>query len=217
MYRRAVKLACTFFGLVLMAGASWILIPEFYLSGASRSEKAGTVASLEESENLDKAASLAVVRGDLWTKSALASAALLQSDPGLNRANDRVRERLVNALTRAPYQADVWLTLASLANQFKWTRYDIAELLKMVYYTGSNDIDLVAARTKLALRLNATTVDMELQDFVKRDVNLILRRWPELRPALAEAYRSANPEGRALAEGVIARNDPAFLSALRRQ
>jgi hypothetical protein len=217
LYRRTVKLACALFGLLLMAGACWILIPEFYLSGASRSEVAGTTASLEESESLDKAASLALVRGDLWTKSALASAALLESKPPSNSANDRVRERLVSALTSAPYQADVWLTLARLANQFKWTRYDVAALLKMVYYMGSNDVDLVAARTKLALRLNMTTVDVELQDFVKRDVNLILRRWPELRPALVEAYGAANPEGRALVEGVIARNDPAFLSALRRQ
>jgi hypothetical protein len=216
LYRSPVKLACAFFGLVLMAGACWILIPELYLPGALP-EKSGAVTSLEESESLNKAASLALVRGDLWTKSALASAALLDSNPGLNSTNDQVRERLVNALTSAPYQADVWLTLARLANQFKWTRYDTAALLKMVYYTGSNDVDLVAARTKLALRLNATTVDAELQDLVKRDVNLILQRWPELRPALVEAYRSANPEGKALAEGVIARNDPAFLSALRRQ
>lgn len=216
LHGAAVRFACLLFSLVLMAGAFWILMPQFYSSGGLRSGKARPVASIAEGENLDKAASLALVRGDLWAKSALASAALLESNPAPNSADDRVRERLVKALTYAPYQPDVWLRLARLADQFKWSGYDVPALLKMVYYTGSNEVDLVAARTKLALRL-APTSDPELQDFVKRDVNLILRRWPDLRPALAEAYRSANPEGRALADGAIARTDPAFLKAVRSQ
>lgn len=215
-YRPAIRLACALFGLVLAAEACWILIPEFY-SGGLRVREAGAAASSAESDNLDKAASLALVRGDLWAKSALASAAALERNPGASSADGQVRKRLINALINSPYQADVWLTLARLADQFKWTRYDIPALLKMVYYTGANDVRLVPARTKLALRLNATGADMELQDLVKRDVNLILRRWPELRPALVEAYRSANPEGRALADRVIARSDPAFLRAVRSQ
>lgn len=169
------------------------------------------------STNLDKAASLALVRGKLWGNSALASAALMENDPAASSGSVSIRERLVRALVYAPYQPEIWLKLAQLADQFKWTRYDAMALLKMVYYTGAGDIDLVPLRTKLALRLDDVVADVELRDLVTRDVELILRHRPELTPALVEAYKSATPAGRALADSVVARLQPGFLGTLRSQ
>jgi hypothetical protein len=212
-----IRVACALFGLVLMAQACWILIPVFYTVGL-RAEGTGLAnSSLVESEDLNRAASLALVRGDLWAKSALASAAVAESNPAAAPVDDRVRQRLVNALLYAPYQAKIWLRLAELADKFKWTGYDIRALLKMVYFTGPNDISLVPGRTRLALHLNGTAVDLDLRDLVERDLELILRRRPELRPALVTAYQSANPQGRALADGVIARTDPPFLRMVEGQ
>jgi hypothetical protein len=190
------------------------LIPDFYLSrGLAAQVDVGGAAA--RSANFDKAASLALVRGDLWASSALARAALMESNPAANSDSVKLRERLVQALVFAPYQPKVWLKLAQLADQFKWTGYSTLALLKMVYYTGASDIDLVPPRTKLALRSDDAVADVEVQDLVKRDIELILRRSSELSPALVEAYRSATPAGRALANSVVARLEPAFLDALR--
>jgi hypothetical protein len=212
--RRAIRLACGAFALILMVQACWILIPDFYLSrGLAAQVDVGGAAA--RSANFDKAASLALVRGDLWASSALARAALMESNPAANSDSVKLRERLVQALVFAPYQPKVWLKLAQLADQFKWTGYSTLALLKMVYYTGASDIDLVPPRTKLALRSDDAVADVEVQDLVKRDIELILRRSSELSPALVEAYRSATPAGRALANSVVARLEPAFLDALR--
>lgn len=151
------------------------------------------------------AASVAMVRGDLWAQSALVRAALM------------VRERLVKALLYAPYQPEIWLKLAQLADQFKWTHYNALALLKMVYYMGASDIKLVPPRTKLALRLDGAVADIELRDMVKGDMELILRHRPALTPALLEAYRAATPTGRALADSVVARLKPDLLAILRKQ
>jgi hypothetical protein len=214
--RRAIRLACGAFALLLMVEACWMLIPDFYLSRGltAQLDVAGAAA---RSANFDKAASLALVRGDLWGSSALARATLVENDPAGNLDSASLRERLIRALIYAPYQPKVWLKLAQSADRFKWTRYNALALLKMVYYTGASDIGLVPPRTKLALRLTDAVADVELRDLVRRDVELILQRGSELTPALVEAYKSATPAGRALADSVVARLDPGLLSTLRSQ
>jgi hypothetical protein len=139
----------------------------------------------------------------------------MEYDPAAN--SDSVNERLVRALVYAPYQPKVWLKLALLADRLKWTRYNTLAVLKMVYYTGASDIDLVPPRTKLVLRIGDAVADVELRDLVKRDVELIVQRGPELTPALVEAYKSATPAGRALADSVVARLKPGLLGTLRSQ
>lgn len=212
--RRGIRLACGAFALLLMVQSWWILIPGFYLSRglAAQADVGGAAA---RSADLDKAALLALVRGDLWAVSALARAALMENDPAANSDSVKLRKHLVQALLYAPYQPKVWLKLAQLADQFKWTGYSTLALLKMVYYTGASDIDLVPPRTKLALRLDDAVADVEIRDLVKRDIEMILRRSPELSPALVKGYRSATPAGRALVDSVVARLEPNFLGALR--
>ena len=215
--RRAIRLACGAFALLLMAQACWILIPGFYLSRGLPGAQVATRDEAARSMNLEKAASLALVRGKLWGNSALAGAALMETAPAASSGLISVRERLTRALVYAPYQPEIWLKLAQLADRFNWTGYDALALLKMVYYTGASDLDLVPPRTKLALRQDDVATDVELRDLVTRDVELILRHRPELTPALVEAYRSATPAGRTLADGVVARLEPSFLNTLRSQ
>jgi hypothetical protein len=212
-----IRLACGAFALLLMMQACWILIPSFYLSRSSPGAPVSAVGAAARNENLDKAASIALVRGDLWGSSALARAASMENNGAANSGSVSVRDHLVKALVYAPYQPKIWLTFAQLADQFKWTRYNASALLKMVYYTGASEIDLVPPRTKLALRLDDATADFELRDMIKRDVELILRLRPELKPALVEAYKSATPAGRALTDGVVARLEPRLLGTLRNQ
>src|SRR5262249_6887210 len=104
-----------------------------------------------------------------------------------------------------------------LAHRYRWTRFDPKALLKMAYYTDPNETNLIPSRIMVALRLNEAATDTELQDMIRRDVTLILHRFPALRPALAEAYKSGPPAGRTLAERAIAETDPSYLKALRSQ
>lgn len=208
--RPGIRLAVTLLGLVLATEAAWVLLPELYASGGLlRLTRAAN--RLENTKNLENAASIARLRGDLWAKSAIRSAMLLEENPNINLAPDHVRDILVRALRYSPYQGEVWLTLARLADHYKWPGYDRAALLKMVYYTAANDINSMSRRTMLALRVDATALDVELQDMIVRDITLILRQLPELRPGLLEAYKAANPSGKALAERTIAGIDPDFL------
>jgi hypothetical protein len=212
--QRKFRLASGVFALFLAVQACWILIPSFYLSRGSSS---ALVSAAARNDNLDKAASIARVRGDLWGKSALAHAAFAEEDGAVSPDSDWIRDQLIKALVYAPYQPKIWLKFAQLTDRFKWTGYNNLALLKMVYYTGASEIDVVPSRTKLALRLDGAVADFELRDMLKRDVELILRQRPELTPSLVEAYNSATPAGRALAASVIARLEPGLLSTLRGQ
>jgi len=86
--------------------------------------------------------------------------------------------------------------------------------LKMSYYTGPNEIDLIPLRLVAATRSGAAA-DNDVQRFLERDVRMILRRWPELKPALVAAYKAADPRAQRLLENAAAENDPAFLPTLR--
>jgi hypothetical protein len=214
---RTIRLACFTFALFLMVQACWILIPNFYSSRGSPGAKISAEGAAARSENLDKAASIALVRGDLWGKSALARAALMENNTAESSGSVGIRDHLVRALIYAPYQPKIWLRFAELADELKWIRYNTSSLLKMVYYTGVSETDLVSQRINLGLRLNDAVGDLELRDMIKRDVELILRRRPELTPDLVKAYKSATPAGRGLMDSVIARLEPGLLSTLRTQ
>ena len=84
----------------------------------------------------------------------------------------------------------------------------------MSYYTGLNELHLIPLRLFTATHSNALS-DNDLQQLVQRDVRMILTRWPELRPALAVAYKDAEPEAKQFLEGAVAETDPSFLQTMR--
>ena len=85
----------------------------------------------------------------------------------------------------------------------------------MSYYTGPNELHLLPLRLFIATHSNALS-DSDITELVQRDVRMILTRWPELRPALAAAYKDAAPNAKRFLEDAVAAIDPAFLQTIRR-
>jgi hypothetical protein len=56
--------------------------------------------------------------------------------------------------------------------------------------------------------------DGDLRQLVQRDVSMILTRWPELKPALLDAYRAADPAVKQFLESVVAETDANFLQSM---
>lgn len=210
------------FSVALTTQAAWILLAERYPAGQTRlptDPKAASVMALEQ-DRIKRAASIAVVRGDLWTETAFTFAGQLWSDPaiqsdGTDRSSGDVLKSLTQALRYSPHRGDVWLLFAALADRYKWARYQPGLLLKMSYYTAPNELTLLPLRLNVLLHASGAIGDAELQEMARRDISLILTRAPALKPALVDAYRSASPAGKAFAERVISEIDPGYLSIAR--
>src|SRR5216684_5082013 len=198
--RTRLRVALALFGVFLSAQAAWILLAELH--------------------KIKQAASLAVVRGDLWAESAFTHGSQLwidrarELDAG-DQLNGEARTTLTRALRYSPHRGDVWLMFAALADQFKWSGYQPSLLLKMSYYTAPNELALFPLRLNVSLHAKEVIDDAELQDMVRRDISVILTRAPALKPALVAAYRSALPQGKVLAERVISEIDPGYLGVVR--
>jgi hypothetical protein len=217
-----LRVALVLFGIFLSAQAVWILVAERYPSshiGLPADAKAAALAAAAR-ERIKQAASLAVVRGDLWAESAFTYAGRLWTDQAMdpnagNTSNTAVLNALTQALRYAPHRGDVWLMFAALADQYKWTGLQPGALLKMSYYTAPNELALFPLRLSVSLRAKSAIDDTELQDMVRRDIGVVLTRVPALKPALVAAYRSASPPGKAFTERVISEIDPGYLSVAR--
>ncbi len=220
--RTWLPVALALFGIFLSAQAAWILLAERYPSshiGLPVDAKAAATAFAER-DRIRQAASLAVVRGDLWAESAFTYAGRLWSDQttdsnAADKSNAEVLNALNQALRYAPHRGDVWLMFAALADQYKWAGYQPGALLKMSYYTAPNELALFPLRLNVSLRAKGAIDDAELQDLVRRDIGVILTRVPALKPALVAAYRSALPQGKTFVERVISEIDPGYLSVVR--
>ena len=217
-----IRVALALFGVTLTTQAAWILLAERYPQNHMRlpvDQKAATILRIEQ-DKIKQAASVAVVRGDLWAESAFTYAGQLWSDPALELdADDQINGQSLKSLTRAlrysPHRGDVWLMFAALADRYKWSKYQPGSLLKMSYYTAPNEFALLPLRVNISLHANGVIGDAELQDMVRRDISLILTRAPALKPTLVAAYRSASPAGKAFAELAINEIDPSYLGIIR--
>jgi hypothetical protein len=217
-----IRIALALFSIALTAQAAWILLAERYPQNHMRLavyQDASTVTRIEQ-EKIMRAASAAVVRGDLWAESAFTYAGKIWSDLTIkldpdDGINGEAHKSLTRALRYSPHRGDVWLMFAALADRYNWSRYQAGSLLKMSYYTAPNEFTLFPLRLIVSLHAKGVMGDAELQDMVWRDISLILTRAPALKPALVAAYRSASPAGKAFAERVITEIDPSYLGVLR--
>ena len=211
-----LRVALTLFGVFLSAQAAWILLAERHRLNHIRLPVDGKTATiaLAEQDKIKRAASLAVVRGDLWAESAFTYGNLLWLDAG-DQLNTEALKTLTRALRYSPHRGDVWLMFAALANKYKWSGYQPSLLLKMSYYTAPNELALLPLRLDVSLHAKGAIDDAELKDMVRRDISVILTRAPALKPALVAAYRSALPQGKAFAERVISEIDPGYLGVVR--
>jgi hypothetical protein len=184
---RLFRGAVLVFAFVLACQAAWILVAEFYRPALpvfpANAQAAGAAASQRSAAKL--AASVGFVRGDLWAEYALTYLGPFWNDdqdkvsPQISETIERVRELADRALRLSPHDARIWLVLASIDSRLDWLNGKAAAALRMSYYTGANEAELIALRLPLAVRSDALG-DPDFQQLVSHDVRVIVTRKPEL-------------------------------------
>jgi hypothetical protein len=205
-------------GFVLACQGIWILATEYYRSPDFKfptdSKTANAAARNRNTAAL--AASLGVIRGDLWASYSLTYLNLLWDSQSVEHQQnsgtlERARGAAIRALTLAPHDARVWLALSGVdPPERKWSA------LQMSYLTGANETDLIPLRLQLALRSNAIA-DKQLQQLVQHEIRTIVTRKPELKPAILAAYRDALPIGQQFLEETLQELDPVLYASLRKK
>lgn len=214
------RFAFALVALGLVAQAAWLLSADIYATGQRVPDQSSILPDAAR-ERIQKAAEIAVVRGDLWAQSALAQLAPHETESGMEirsgpAALTALRD-LNQAVRYAPHRSEVWLMFALLAERYKPVGFDVGALLKMSYYTAPNDLALLVPRLAIALTAKSAVEDLELRELIRRDIDIVINRRPTLRPALVTAYRSASPEQKRVAEHLIAEVDPSYLETIRQQ
>jgi len=167
----------------------------------------------------DRAAEFAPLRGDLLADIAMAHAApLLDPDPAadspeMTAARGHALAFARQSLSLAPHSSEMWLLVALLQSQGE-SRDSVAEVLKMSYLTGPADPNLIPARLAI-VAASAAIADAELKSLARGDIRLILTRRPDLKPAIADAYRRGSANGKVFIDGAVQSLDPGFAASLR--
>ena len=207
--------------LVLIAQATWILLAELQHPRRIRMpvDRQASFVALSERADAERAAQLAVIRGDLWAESAFTYSNLLWTeratgqDAGNVTANE-ARIHLERALRYSPHRGDVWLLLAAMADRYNWQGYEPSSLLKMSYYTTPNEQALFLLRVKVSLHA-VRPQDPELLDMIRRDIRLVITRTPVLKPALVAVYNAASAPNKQFVERAVSEVDPALAAGMR--
>ncbi|MGY4234675.1 hypothetical protein ACVIIW_003622 [Bradyrhizobium sp. USDA 4449] len=134
---------------------------------------------------------------------------------GAAAPNDEpLRMHLKRVLSFAPYEAELWLSLALLEMQHDPNSPTMVEALRMAYLTAPNDARLMPARLDAVTRFDAV-VDPDLKELAQGDVRIMLTRSPAQKDAVVTAYRRASSRGRAFLDEATQAIDPAFTRTLR--
>jgi hypothetical protein len=159
-----------------------------------------------------------LVRSDLASNHALSAALRAIQRGKLGRGepieNDRARSRVRQALSLAPYDAELWLALALLETHHDPGGPAASEALKMAYFTAPSDARLMPVRLDTATVADAL-IDPDLTELARGDVRLMLTRRPEQRTALIQVYRRASKRGKAFLQQAVQAIDPSFVAILR--
>lgn len=213
-FRSATHLFAILLGVLFI----WLLLPEMSRPSIQRLPTDGASAAAAEKWRSAAAfaASIAVIRGDLWAESAFTYSNLLWDASGpskdLTQEAQDARLSLVNALKLAPHESGAWLLLAALTSRYPSLGFNASEAVRMSYYTGPSEWDFMPLRLRLIANLNAFD-DVELKQFASRDVGSLLAR--KQISALTEAYRNATPTGKRFIEQTVADIDPSIVASLR--
>jgi hypothetical protein len=210
------RISASIFAAVLGLQCVWLLLADLSRAEIDRLPPDAQSADFaaKQRNNATWAAWLGAIRGDLWADSAFTFADLLWANPGsdLTSSLNQVYVSLDRAVDYAPHQSGAWLLLSGLASQHQWTKVNAAEALKVSYYTAPNDLTLLPLRLLIAAESEAIS-DAEIQQFVRRDLRLLLAR--KQKSAVTEAYQHATLEGRNFIEQALNEIDPAYLTSLR--
>ncbi|WP_225187554.1 hypothetical protein [Bradyrhizobium sp. IC3195] len=197
-------------GIVLIVQAAWMALPERYFGARSSLPSVLSTAAVWP-DATSKPVSLAAAREDLWIR----GASKFTRDSALAANEQRTAppmssDEFARALRSSPLRGDIWLLLAATSKHSS-PQSSTAAMLRMSYYTAPNDLDLLPLRVSIALAADATVREPDLRELIKRDVNLVVRHRPALKPALVTAYRSASADGKVYFEGLLSELDPTFL------
>jgi hypothetical protein len=207
---------------VLACQAFWILAAEFYHHssvGFPTSSQSAAVATANR-DDTHIAASIGYIRGDLWADDLLTyPSAYLLHEKDISSTNnsppiEQIRNIAERALSFAPHDSRIWLVLANIDSRFDWLNKKASNDLRMSYYTGANEVQLIPLRLSLAASFSDIS-DADFQQLVRHDIGIIVTRKPELKSAIQDAYRYALPDGRQFIEATLKEMDPTLLSKLQ--
>jgi hypothetical protein len=131
------------------------------------------------------------------------------------QANADSQEEVKRVLKAVPHNSELWLLLALLRTQHKSAGRQIAEALKMSYFTAPNDPQLMPLRL-YAVAFSDAVSDPDLKELARGDVRLMLIRQPDLKPSVLFAYRHGSTLGKTFLEDAAQSIDPEFVSVLRK-
>ena len=210
----AFRLATSLFAMLLGVQCVWLLLAEFSRPGIYRlpTDAAAADAARNQRSGARWAATFGGIRGDLWAESAFTYADLMWSNAASGVDLARVRSSLTHALSTAPYQSSIWLLLAGLASRYQLPGIDRKEAVKMSYYTGPSELELMPLRLWIAVHSNAFS-DIELRDSISREVRLLFTH--QQKSAIVAAYNAASSVGREFIEQTIREIDPSAAESLR--
>ena len=210
----AFRLATSLFAILLGVQCVWLLLAEFSRSGIDQLPTNAASAATAQNERVraHRAALLGAIRGDLWADSAFTYADLLWGD-GKGGANlVRARSSLNYALADAPHKSSAWLLLAGLASRYRVAGINAKQALKMSYYTGPSELQLMPLRLLITVHADSLS-DIELRDFIGREVRVLFTH--QQKSAVVAAYNAAPPAGRQFIERTIGEIDPSAVESLR--
>lgn len=215
--RIVFRLTALLFAILLGGQCLWLLIPELSRSAVKQlpTDARSAAAAATQRGAAAWAASIGTIRGDLWADAAFTYADLLWADGsttnGRAQALARARASLDHALDEAPHNSAAWLLLAGLSARYPSTGLDMLKVLKMSYYTGPSDQELIPLRLRIAAQAEFVS-DFEMRQFVARDLRLLLSR--QQKSAIEAAYDVATPAGKHFIEQTLTEIDPSALDWL---
>lgn len=213
------RLATLLLAILLCIQCVWLLlaeIPRLEIAKLSTSAPAA-IAATQQHNAAAWAALIGAFRGDLWAESAFTYAYLLVGEnvggktAELTQKLARAQLDLEHALNDAPAQPDAWLFRAGLALRYPLLGFNATDALKMSYYTGPSEQDLIPTRLRIAARMDVFS-DTELSLFVSRDLRLLLAQ--KQNSAVTEAYNAASSPGKRFIEQTVGQIDPSALKLL---
>jgi hypothetical protein len=200
----------------------WLLVPEHIRPGIEYFPQslAAAQAGASEKGRANSAAWIALIRGDLWTEAAVRSTApfafevAMADQASAGRVLDgSERSRVERAGSWSPHDARAWLLLAAISLSPGGSDVRMIEALKLSYFTGPNELELIPLRLALVTRSQAVH-DPDIERFARQDIQTIVIRLPNLRPAVIQAYKGASPDGRRFLAEALAPFDPNLLRTL---
>jgi hypothetical protein len=214
MNQQAFRIATSLFAILLGVQCIWLLLAELSRPGISRlpTNAASAAAARNERINASRAARIGAIRADLLAESAFTYADLLWSDERGSADLMQAHLSINYALTAAPHQSSVWLLLAALASRYQLSDIDAKEALRMSYYTGPSELELMPQRLWTAVHSDAFS-DIELRDSISREVRLLFSH--QQKSAIVAAYNAAPSAGRQFIEQTIREIDPSVVESLR--